>query len=58
MQKGGFAIAPTAPLKEGYIFGGWFGKSQERTYNITQNTTFIPKYVLGANSYVGKRLVF
>lgn len=56
VQKGGFAIAPTAPTKEGYTFTGWVGENQETIYNVTQNTTFVPTYAVGTKSYAGKTI--
>lgn len=56
VQKGGFVIAPTAPEKPGYTFTGWVGENQETIYNITKDTTFIPTYTLGTQSYSGKTI--
>ncbi|MGI6710488.1 MAG: InlB B-repeat-containing protein [Bacilli bacterium] len=56
VQKGGFAIAPTPYEKEGYIFTGWKGEADETIYNITKDTTFIPTYEEGTNSYAGKTI--
>ena len=56
VQKGGFVIAPTAPVKEGSIFTGWVGENGETIYNITKDTTYIPTYTLGQNSYAGKTI--
>ncbi|MFA6627937.1 MAG: InlB B-repeat-containing protein [Bacilli bacterium] len=56
VQKGGFAVAPTAPVKEGYIFTGWVGENQETIYNITHDTTFVPTYIAGNHSYAGKTI--
>ncbi|MGI6710489.1 MAG: InlB B-repeat-containing protein [Bacilli bacterium] len=54
--KGGFAVAPTPLPKFGHIFTGWVGQNGETIYNISKNTTFIPTYEVGANSYAGKTI--
>ena len=54
--KGGFAVAPTPLPKSGHIFTGWVGQNGETIYNISKNTTFIPTYEVGTNSYAGKTI--
>lgn len=52
--KGGSVVPPTPPKKEGYIFTGWVGQDNEKIYNITKDTIYLPTYVEGKTSYAGK----
>ena len=50
VQKGGYAIAPTPLVYDGYAFNGW----DKDVYNITSDTTIKATYKKGTNNYVGK----